>query len=189
MTLPIAGYMLLLLLCNMHSMSWLVFLIWLQVPIYMIHQFEEHAFPGHFKEFVNSNVFHITRQDVPLDDANIFWINIPFIGFLFPFGAALAQLINPAIGMLVVFFAFFNATLHILGFIILRKYNPGFLASLFLNYPSGIYLLIVAHQQGILTWSVSIIAFSVALLGHLIMFGYAIWRYQHLKHEGKLITT
>ena len=189
MTLPIAGYILIVLLCNMHSMSWIVFLIWLQVPIYMIHQFEEHAFPGHFKEFVNRNLFHVMQQDIPLDETNLFWINIPFIGILFPFGAMLAQLVHPNIGMLVVFFAMFNATLHILFFFVFRKYNPGFLASLFLNYPSGIYLLMVAHQQGILNWQVSIMAFGVAFLGHAGMFGYAIWRYQHLKREGKLITT
>ena len=189
MTLPIAAYMLVLLLCNLHSMSWIVFLIWLQVPIYMIHQFEEHAFPGGFKDFVNRNLFHITRQDVPLDDTNVFWINIPFIGILFPFGAAFAQLIDPSIGMLVVFFAMFNATLHILWLIAFRKYNPGVLASIFLNYPSGIYTLIVAHQLGILTWQWSLVAFSVALIGHLCIVVYAVWRYQHIKREGKLLIT
>jgi hypothetical protein len=189
MTPLIAIYSLLILYCNYHSMPLYILLIWLQFPVYLLHQFEEHSFPGHFIDFVNRNLFHVMHQEVPLNQINAFWINIPFIFILFPLCAAIAQLSDPVIGLFLPFFGLFNATTHIMVFFVFRKYNPGLLVSTFLNYPTGIYTLVVAHQIGLLTWETGIMAFIAALVGHAAMLIYAVRRYRKFQRAGKLRTT
>lgn len=148
------------------TMPKVVFLIWLQFPVYLIHEFEEHSWPGGFKKFINREIFGITGRDFPLNDANIFWINIPAIWILFPLGALLAQKVNPSIGVLLPVFGLFNATIHIVTTLLKRKYNPGFAASLLLNYPTGFYTLAVMHHLQLLTTAASVGAIIFSLLVH-----------------------
>ena len=68
----IAFYVFLLLFLSRPNINKILFLIWLQVPIYLLHQFEEHAIPGGFKDFVNKKVFKILDGDYPLNDMSIF---------------------------------------------------------------------------------------------------------------------
>ncbi len=65
------------------STNIVLFLIWIQIPIYLLHQFEEHTWNG-FKNYVNKKVFKVSQGDFPLNDKNIFWINIPIIWILMP---------------------------------------------------------------------------------------------------------
>ena len=175
MCLPMAIYIALVLFSSMHALDLVIFLIWLQFPIYLIHEFEEHAFPGGFKNFINRELFHITnRNDMPLNDADIFWINIPAIWLLFPLGGILAQHVNPSIGAILPYFALFNATLHILVLIIKRKYNPGVLVSIVLNYPTGIYTLIAMHQAHLLTLWTNVYSIIIAIIGHLVIVLFAV---------------
>ena len=146
--------------------SWPLFLIWLQFPVYLIHEFEEHVYPGKFRQFMNREVFHSSSDEFPLSPASVFWINISAIWILFPLAATLAQRVSLEYGVLLPVFGLFNATLHILFFIIKRKYNPGLLVSLFLNYPTGLYTLWILKQYGWLTMQSFTIAFLVTFLGH-----------------------
>lgn len=61
-------------LAFIHSTMTLAFcLLWLQVPTYMLHQFEEHAENG-FQRFVNLETFKSGREDFPMDARFIFWV-------------------------------------------------------------------------------------------------------------------
>jgi hypothetical protein len=159
---------------SIHSISWPLFWVWIQLPIYLVHEFEEHAYPGNFKGFVNTEIFHHKGKDFPLNDANIFWINIPAVWILFPVVALIAQFVNPEIGLILPAFGLFNATLHILGFLAKRKYNPGLLASVLLNYPAGIYTLMLYSRHGWLTEATCSYALGLTLLIHLIIVIYAV---------------
>jgi hypothetical protein len=150
----------------LYTTPWYLFLIWLQFPIYLIHEFEEHVFPGKFREFINKEVFHSPRDDAPLTVPAVFWINILAIWILFPLGAILAQNVNPEYGLLLPVFGLFNATLHILMGLIKRKYNPGLMVSLCLNYPTGIYTLYVLCQEGFLHATSITIALLVTFFAH-----------------------
>ena len=66
------------------------FLSWMLIPVYACHQIEEHAWPGGFQQYVNAHAFGVTGRDWPLDNAAVFWINVPLTWVLFPLGAALA---------------------------------------------------------------------------------------------------
>lgn len=169
MCLPIAIFSTLILACSFSVLSLSIFLIWIQFPIYLVHQFEEHAYPGGFKRFINENIFKIKGVDMPLTDQSVFWINATAIWFFFPLFAALAQLVNPIFGVILPCFGLFNATTHILVAILLRKYNPGLLVSLFLNYPFGIYTLYVLTQMGNFGLEANLIGWGAALLGHILM--------------------
>ncbi len=184
MCLPIAIYVGLLLVSSINQIPWIIFLIWLQFPVYLLHEFEEHAYPGGFKDFVNHYVFHMTHQDIPLNQANIFWINIPAIWILFPLCAVLAQHYDLKIGAVLPIFGMFNATLHIIAAIVKKMYNPGLLASVFLNYPSGIYTIYVMHQLDQFHLSNFTYSFLIALVVHAMIIVYAVSRYRRLVKVG-----
>ncbi len=182
MGMLLALYSLVFLFSFASSLTWPLFWIWLQFPIYVIHEFEEHAYPGGFKDFVNREIFHQKQNDFPLNDADIFWINIPAVWILFPVVAILAQHIDPKIGLILPFFGLFNATTHILVFAVKRKYNPGLLASAFLNYPLGIYTLIVFYQNQMLDWEVSLYSIGFALIAHLMIVLFAALKFRKTLH-------
>lgn len=183
MCLPLAFYTGLILISSVHQLPWIVFLIWLQFPVYLLHQFEEHAWPGGFKKFTNKVIFGVENTDVPLNDINIFWINIPIIWIFFPLFAVLAQHIDLSIGSILPVLGLFNATLHILTTIIKRKYNPGTIVSLFLNYPTGIYTLWEMHRAHLLTPITWVYAVGFAFIAHLFIAVYARHRYQTYKRQ------
>jgi hypothetical protein len=159
-TLILAIGITVLLLSFLPATPWYLFLIWLQFPVYLIHEFEEHVFPGKFREFINREVFHSQDDNAPLTRAGVFWINILAIWVLFPIGAILAQNVSPKFGVLLPIFGLFNASLHIITLFIKRKYNPGLVISVLLNYPTGLYTLYVLAQAGF----INTISLSAALI-------------------------
>ncbi len=173
-TLMMALALIVLLLSFLPSTPWYLFLIWLQFPIYLIHEFEEHVFPGKFREFINREVFHSNVDDSPLTIPAVFWINILAIWILFPIAAILAQHVSPEYGLLLPIFGLFNASLHILMLLIKRKYNPGVLVSLFVNYPSGIYTLYILNQAGFIHVTNLTLAVLLTIFSHALMVGLVI---------------
>ena len=166
MTLPLALSIGLILFSSAGKISWITLLVWLQFPAYLLHEFEEHAWPGGFKRFFNVEMFHSKNPDLPLNDTIIFWVNILAIWTVFPVCALLAQNGYPAFGVFLPLFSLFDATLHIAVGCIKRKYNPGLIASLFLNYPVGLYALFEINRLQGLTTQAVVISLVLALLGH-----------------------
>src|SRR5947207_996180 len=93
----IALYTTLVLLCMAPQLDTFILLVWLQFPVYLVHEFEEHAYPGGFQQFVNRNIFHVYDRDVPFNEKRIFWINILIVWALFPLAAIASQFIHPAV--------------------------------------------------------------------------------------------
>ena len=54
--------------------------------IYMLHQIEEHLWPGGFRQFTNARVFKSGSDDWPVDIGGVALINIGFVWL--PVGAA-----------------------------------------------------------------------------------------------------
>ena len=105
-----------------------LFLIWIQIPVYLLHQFEEHTWNG-FKNYINRKVFNVQEGDFPLNDKNIFWINIPIIWILMPIFAGLSS-VNIILGLWIPYFAVINSLSHLIFSIRNREYNPGLIVSL-----------------------------------------------------------
>lgn len=182
-TLILALSISILLLSFLSVTPWYLFLIWLQFPIYLVHEFEEHVFPGKFKEFINREVFHSQNSNAPLTTVAVFWINILAIWLLFPLAAILAQNVAPEFGLLLPIFGLFNASLHIIMFFVKRKYNPGLVISVILNYPSGIYTLYVLAQNGFTSVLSLSIALLVTVLAHALIVGTVIAQVKKSKRK------
>lgn len=184
MCLYIAAYMLLLLCVFYPDIDFLMFLLWLQVPLYMLHQHEEHAWPGGFKDYVNKNVFKVSGRDVPLNKENIFWINIPVVWVWMPLFAGLAR-IDILFGVWLPFFAAFNGLTHILASLVKREYSPGFAVNFFLGVPISAFTIWKFYEAGILTGIVALVCTAIAILLHLIVIGYIGSQARKNKNPGK----
>ena len=138
-----------------------LFLIWIQIPIYLLHQFEEHEWPGGFKKFFNKEIFNVEDREYPLNDKYIFWINIPIIWFLMPLFASFSYF-NLFWGLWIPYFTLFNSLTHVFAAIIKRKYNPGLFISLLLGIPVSIYTLWIFYT--LINIPVVITGFSILVV-------------------------
>lgn len=164
--LPIALYISLLLFSNISTLSWTVIILWLQFIAYCIHQFEEHAYPGGFKEFIAQVLHKHTDNSV-----TIFWINIVCIWLLFPLCIILAQHYKLEIGVVLPIFVLFNASTHIVRGIAKRRYNPGLITSITVLIPLAWYTLWYMQQIHILTKNAIIVSLFFTLAVHAIVMG------------------
>jgi hypothetical protein len=144
----------------------LLFLIWIQIPIYLLHQFEEHSWPGGFKKFVNKEIFNVEVGEYPLNDTNIFWINAPIIWVLMPIFASLSY-INLFFGLWIPYFAVFNSLTHVIGAIVKRKYNPGLFVSLVLGIPVATYTLWLYYNLVNVPLIITLLSILAVLLLHI----------------------
>jgi len=167
----VAPFLLLLLFFNSKvdiGSYWWFF--WLNIPLYMIHH-DEYVYPGGFKEFVNELQTKDKNSDFPLNDKNTFYINIMFIWILYPvltvIGSLFSFVILPAIAIMV---TVINSTLHVIVAIKMRKPNPGFFASLFINLPIGLYVLIYLVLFQIINGFELIIIIVIGFILHSFLF-------------------
>jgi hypothetical protein len=59
--------------------------------IYMLHQIEEHLWPGGFRQFTNARVFESGRDDWPVDPGGVALINIGYVWLPVAAAAAFPQ--------------------------------------------------------------------------------------------------
>lgn len=152
-----------------NHLNLLLFLIWMQLPIYLLHQFEEHNWNG-FKNYVNRNVFKVKEGDFPLNNKIIFWVNIPVVWILIPIFSGLSSA-NILFGLWIPYFAVFNSLSHVIVSVRNQEYNPGLLVSLILGIPAGIYGLIIFYYYINVPALISVISIFFAVVLHIIVFG------------------
>ncbi len=133
---------LLLLLCPFvrNGVSLEAFLVFLLLPVYMIHQYEEHGH-GEFKAFVTGVVGGGLEV---LTDRAIFWINVLAVWFAGLLLLYLTAFVRGEFALFAGYLTAFNGLLHVVVGGVFRRYNPGVLTSLFLFLPLGIYTIFVA---------------------------------------------
>ena len=132
--------------------DFVVFILLLQTPLYMLHQTEEYVFPGGFGKFFNTKIFELETEDQPLDQNFIFFVNVILIWFILPvFG--LLSTIDYRYGLWIPYFSFFAGIAHVLLAIRAKKlYNPGLIVSLFINIPVGLWSILYLINRGILEY-------------------------------------
>lgn len=118
--------------------------------IYMLHQTEEHLWPGGFRQFTNAHVFHSGRDDWPVDQGGVALVNI---GFVWLPVAAAAVFPGPLrwLGLGWVGLTLVNAIIHIVSSIRFRIYNPGLATSVLVFLPFTIWMLARELSAGTLT--------------------------------------
>ena len=160
----------------------ILFLIWIQIPIYLLHQFEEHYWPGGFKNFFNKEIFNVQDGEYPLNDSSIFWINVPIIWVLMPIFAALSY-INLFFGLWIPYFAVFNSLTNVVAVIVKSKYNPGLFVSLVLGIPVAIYTLWLFYTLINVPLIITVLSLLIVLILHLIIIIFSTRRYNSLKSK------
>lgn len=171
-TLFLALYLTIILVLFVSDKDFALFLIWIQTPVYFLHQFEEYIYPGGFMEFFNTKALGSKKKDFPLTKKESFWINIPIIFIGFPLSAILAGQIDISIGIWTAYFSIINALLH-LALFFRKGYNPGFIVSLFLNIPVGFYTIYYFASHHLISLNMHIMGFVMAIFiqGILMIYG------------------
>lgn len=112
-------------------------LIYLQSPVYMLHQYEEHGH-GAFKKFAND---HLGGGKEVLSDAAIFFINIVLVWAVNLAVFYLALAVSPGLGLISIYLSVVNGVMHVLMLGKFRTSNPGLWTAVFLFLPLGIFSL------------------------------------------------
>jgi hypothetical protein len=131
MSLPFAVLMLCSLPIFLTAGNVSLILLYTLLPVYMIHQYEEHAH-GRFVEFFNTTM---GRGYGVLTRASAFWINILEVWLAFLVSFYLAKYVALGIAFVPIYLTIINGFTHVVASIVLRRYNPGLYTSLLLFLP------------------------------------------------------
>lgn len=114
--------------------------VFIQLPIYMLHQFEEHD-KDRFRKFANEVV---GQGKEVLSLGAVFVINIFGVWGVNLICIWLAFFCNIGFGLIAIYLTLINAIAHIGQGLALRKYNPGLVTAVLLFLPvsiCGIWIL------------------------------------------------
>jgi hypothetical protein len=137
-------------------------LVYLQLPIYMLHQYEEHA-GDRFRLWVNNMIGH--GRDV-LTPIATFWINSLLVWLLDLVALYLACFVDLSLGLIAIYLPMLNAIGHLVPAIIKRQYNPGLLTSIFLFLPVGLFSTYVVSRAAGCHLQDHLLALGVAIAVH-----------------------
>jgi hypothetical protein len=132
----------------------------------MVHQIEEHLWPGGFRQYANAHVFHSGRDDWPVGEGGVALVNVGIVwvpialAALFPVGLRWLGLAWLG-GTLV------NAVIHIITSIRFRGYNPGVATSILLFLPYTICAFYVLVGRGALSGTQVALAIVLGFLIHI----------------------
>lgn len=156
--------------------------IFLQLPAYMLHQFEEHD-AGRFGAFVNRQ---IGGGRTVLTDAAIFLINVPVVWGIMAVSLWLAVRVAPGFGLVAIYLTLVNALVHIGPTIALRRYNPGLATAIILFLPLSIWALAEVSEAPGTGFGHHLLGLGSAILAHLAIVAYVLrnkWRNAGMKEK------
>jgi hypothetical protein len=146
------------------QMNFVIFILFLNTPLYMFHETEEYVFPGGFGKFFNMDIFKLDTEDEPVNENFIFVINILYIWLLLPLFGILS-LSNILFGLWIPYFTLFAGVSHIILAIKAKKiYNPGLVISLVLNIPFGLWSIVYLSNHGLINQPILNIHLLIGLL-------------------------
>lgn len=159
-----AIYSLIFISLFVYERSFALFLIWIHVPVYLLHESEEFVFPGGFPEMMMEGM---AGKGYEVSSAIMragFWVNVPFIFLGFPIVAALSTLFGLSWGMYVVYFTLIATVPHFVTAVATKKlYNPGIFASVFLNLPVAGYTIYYFVSNDLVPASAHVIGAALAI--------------------------
>jgi hypothetical protein len=142
------------------------FLVYLQLPVYMLHQYEEHAH-GAFKAYANRV---LAGRKTSVTDGTIFWTNIAGVWGVDLGALYLARFVNRAFGLIPPYLAVINGLTHTAMALKRREYNPGLWTSLALFFPFGGFSIVSITRECQLLPRHQRRAFGFAVLLHAVVF-------------------
>jgi hypothetical protein len=137
-------------------------LVYLQLPIYMLHQYEEHA-DDRFRLWVNNMIGH--GRDV-LTPIATFWINSLLVWLLDLVALYLACFVDLSLGLIAFYLPMLNAFGHIIPALIKRQYNPGLATSIVVFFPVGVLSTVLVSRAAGCDVQDHLLALGVAIAVH-----------------------
>jgi hypothetical protein len=153
-------------------------LVYLQLPIYMLHQLEEH-YDDRFRRFVNE---HVAGGRQALTTPAVVFINVPGVWGVNLIALYLAYFVDPGLGLIAIYLTLVNAVAHIVATIVVRSYNPGLVTALVLFLPVGTWGLVALSRVPGVTMSYHIVGLGIALLIHVAIIAHVKLRDHALAH-------
>ena len=158
-----------------HAMTAALALVSLQLPIYMIHQYEEHdddRFRRFFNQLIGDGRELLTRPAV-------FVINIGGVWGVYLAAILLAATVDIGFGLIAVYGTLVNAVVHCAAAVAKRTYNPGLATAIVLFLPiGGAGLWLVTATGAALGWHG--LGLAVAIGIHAVIIGYVLRRRRRL---------
>jgi hypothetical protein len=118
--------------------------------LYMVHQVEEHLWPGGFRQFTNAHIFRSGDENWPVSMGGVALVNVGFVWV----PLALAVLFpRPLrwVGLAWIGLTLVNALTHIVASLRFRVYNPGLVTAVLLFLPFAIWALGTEAANGLLS--------------------------------------
>jgi hypothetical protein len=115
-------------------------LAFLALPLYMLHQYEEHD-DDRFHRFVVAEIGH--GRDV-LPTPAIFWINMLGVWALMVAVLWLMARVDPGFGVVAGYLVLVNGLVHLGPALVLRRYNRGLATGVLVFLPLGLAILVTA---------------------------------------------
>lgn len=156
---PWMGTISVILLLSFYSPSQAMFWAFVNIPLYLFHQAEEHYKPGGFKGYINRVINHLPEGEEKLTDIQIFWINVGLVWIIFTI-LGILSFYNIGFGLLIIIFSITNCLTHIFQGIKRREWNPGLIVAsiqFLLSVYGAYFITINALNNQWLWWSCSII--------------------------------
>ena len=151
-------------------------LVLLQLPLYMVHEWEEHT-GDRFRKYVNANLAHCEALTKPAT----LWINAIGVWGVEIVAIYLALFVNLSFGLIALYLPVINALIHVRQAVARREYNPGLWTSLALFLPIGILGLYVVTAQSGATWIDHFISAGFVVVVHLAIILYIVRRVLRLR--------
>ncbi len=167
----VTGLMLLALVpIGIGDRGWPITLIYLALPVYMLHQVEEH-WGDRFRNFVNTKLFDGVEV---LTTGDVLWINLPGVWGVTLLSLYAAHFGSVGNGLAAPYLMLVNAIAH--GAMVKRtgRYHPGLISAVALFLPLGLASLVVVPA----TLGQHALGLVVALLIHAAIVGVVLIRYR-----------
>ena len=161
-----------------HDPMWLA---WLAVPLYWLHQFEEYSLPVvgidySIQEMICEKIGFPPYPECPIPLAFYPVVNIALMWFGAPLAAYLLRR-NVLIGLSFWGLLFANGLVHSAGGIAAGGYNTGLLTAAFLFVPLSIWVIYASAIRGPYSGKVVGVAYACGALTHVLLFaGYALFK-------------
>ena len=150
-----------------------LFWSFINIPLYLFHQTEEHLWPGGFKNYMNRVINNLPEGEETLTDTKIFWINILLVWVAFILFGALS-FINIGFGLFIIVFSIINCLTHIYQGVRRKEWNPG-LVMASVQFAISIYAAYFVTTNGLsnpIIWWIATIIGSV--LVHILLFRFVL---------------
>lgn len=143
-------------------------LVFLQLPVYMLHQLEEHD-DDRFRRFINDLIGG--GRELLTKEA-VFVINVPGVWGVNLVSILLAFSLDLGFGLIGIYLTLINGLVHLAQALRLKCYNPGLITAVFLFLPVGGLALAAVVKSGSATIGYHLLGLGSAVAIHLAIVGW-----------------